>query len=120
MRHHNTNRKFGRTKTQRRALLISLALNLIIREKIKTTLPKAKELRPFIEKLLTHAKKGDLATRKLIIKKLAGHPREVKKLFDNLAPRYVKKQGGYTRILKLGVRKPDGAQIAVIEFVPTD
>lgn len=117
MRHHNTNRKFGRGRVQRNALMNSLALNLIVREKIKTTEPKAKELRPFIEKLITRAKKGDLATRRLIISKLSNRAREVKKLFDVLAPKYADKKGGYTRILKLGVRKADGAPMAIIEFV---
>jgi len=117
MRHHNINRKFGRDKTQKRALLNSLVFNLIVREKIKTTLPKAKELRPIIEKLITHAKKGDLATRKLIISKLSGHNKEVKKLFEVLAPKYSDKNGGYTRVLKLGNRKADGAPMAIIEFV---
>jgi large subunit ribosomal protein L17 len=117
MRHHNTNRKFGRRKVQRNALLNSLALNLIVREKIKTTEPKAKELRPFIEKLITRAKKGDLATRRLIISKLSNRKQEVKKLFDIIAPKYADKKGGYTRILKLGARKADGAPMAIIEFV---
>jgi len=117
MRHHNTTRKFGRDKTQKRALLNSLALNLIVREKIKTTEPKAKELRPFIEKLITQAKKGDLATRRLIIAKLSNRRQEVKKLFDIIAPKYVDKKGGYTRVLKLGARKSDGAKMVVIEFV---
>ena len=117
MRHHNTNRKFGRSKTQKRALLNSLAFNLIVREKIRTTLPKAKELRPFIEKLVTHAKKNDLATKRLLISKLGGHSREVKKLFEVIAPKYVDKKGGYTRILKLGARKSDAATMAIIEFV---
>lgn len=117
MRHHNTNRKFGRTKTQRRALLNSLVFNLLVREKIKTTLPKAKELRPFVEKLVTHAKRDNLATRKLVIKKLGGHSREVKKLFEVIAPKYIDKKGGYTRILKLGIRKSDASPMAIIEFV---
>jgi large subunit ribosomal protein L17 len=117
MRHHNTNRKFGRDKNQRKALLSSLALNLIVREKIKTTEAKAKELKPFIEKILTRAKKGDLATRRLIIAKLMNREREVKKLFDTLAPKYEDRKGGYTRILKLGARKSDGAKMAYIEFV---
>lgn len=117
MRHHNTNRKFGRGKVQRKALMNSLALNLIVREKIKTTEPKAKELRPFIEKLITSAKKGDLATKRLIISKLSNRSREVKKLFDVIAPKYADKKGGYTRILKLGARKADGAPMAIIEFV---
>ena len=117
MRHHNSSRKFGRGKTQRHMLLNSLALNLIVREKIKTTEPKAKELRPFIEKLITRAKKGDLATRKLIISKLSNRSSEVKKLFEILAPKYADKKGGYTRVLKLGARKSDGAKMAIIEFV---
>ncbi len=117
MRHHNTKRKFGRTKNQRNALVNSLALNLIVREKIKTTEPKAKELRPFIEKLVTHAKKGDLATRRVVIAKLSNRSKEVKKLFDVIAPKYADKKGGYTRIVKLGVRKSDGAKMAIIEFV---
>jgi large subunit ribosomal protein L17 len=90
---------------------------LIVREKIKTSLPKAKELRPFIEKLITRAKRGDLATRRLIISKLLNRRSEVKKLFDVLAPRYSETKGGYTRILKLGARKSDGAPMAIIEFV---
>jgi large subunit ribosomal protein L17 len=117
MRHHNNVRKFGRDKTQKRALLNSLALNLIVREKIKTTEPKAKELRPFMEKLITRAKKGDMNTRRLIIAKLSNRTKEVKKLFEVLAPKYAAKKGGYTRILKLGARKSDGAKMAVIEFV---
>ena len=117
MRHHNNKRKFGRNKTQKRALLNSLALNLIVRGKIKTTEPKAKELRPFIEKLITRAKKGDLATRKLIISKLSNRSSEVKKLFEILTPKYADKKGGYTRVLKLGARKSDGAKMAIIEFV---
>lgn len=117
MRHHNTKRKFGRKKNVRNALVNSLALNLIVREKIKTTEPKAKELRPFIEKLVTKAKKGDMANRKLVISQLSNRKREVKKLFDVIAPKYADKKGGYTRVLKLGVRKSDGAKMAIIEFV---
>lgn len=117
MRHHNSKRKFGREKNERKALLNSLALNLIVREKIKTTEPKAKELKPFIEKLITRAKKGDLATRRTVISKLSNRSREVKKLFDVIAPKYADKKGGYTRVLKLGVRKSDGAKMAIIEFV---
>lgn len=117
MRHHNNKRKFGRSKNQKKALLSSLALNLIIKEKIKTTEPKAKELRPFIEKLVTKAKKGDIATRRFVISKLTNRSREVKKLFEVIAPKYLEKKGGYTRVLKLGVRKSDGASMALIEFV---
>lgn len=117
MRHHNNTRKFGRDKTQKRALLNSLAFNLIVREKIKTTEPKAKELRPFMEKLITRAKKGDMATRRIIAAKLSNRGKEVKKLFEVLAPKYADKKGGYTRVLKLGARKSDGAKMAIIEFV---
>ena len=95
----------------------SLALNLIVRGKIKTTEPKAKELRPFMEKLVTRAKTGSLATRRLIIAKLSNRSSEVKKLFDVIAPKYKDRKGGYTRVLKLGARKSDGAQMAIIEFV---
>ena len=118
MIHGNNKRKFGREKTVRIALMNSLAFNLIVRGKIKTTLPKAKELRPMIEKLVTHAKKGDLAARRLVLAKLGGHhSREVKKLFEVIAPKYKGVSGGYTRVLKLGVRKADGAPMAMIEFV---
>ncbi len=117
MRHHNNTRKFGRDKTQKKALLSSLALNLILREKIKTTEPKAKELRPFIEKLITRAGGSGLATRKLITAKLSNRKAEVKKLFEVIAPKYKGRKGGYTRILKLGTRKSDGAPMAIIEFV---
>ncbi len=117
MRHHNSKRKFGRDKNQRKALLSSLALNLIVRGKIKTTEPKAKELRPFIEKLITKAKKGDMATRRVVIAKLSNRSKEVKKLFEVIAPKYADKKGGYTRVLKLGVRKADGAPMAQIELI---
>ena len=117
MRHGNNKRKFGREKNQRNALLNSLALNLIVREKIKTTEPKAKELRPFIEKIITRAKKNDLASRRLVISKLTNRKNEVKKVFDKLAPKYADKKGGYTRIIKLGARKSDGAKMAIIEFI---
>src|SRR3989338_5562712 len=117
MRHHNTKRKFGRTKNQRNALMNSLALNLIVREKIQTTEPKAKELRPFIEKLVTTAKKNNVATHKSITARLVNRTKEVKKLFDVIAPKYADRSGGYTRVLKLGARKSDGAKMAIIEFI---
>lgn len=117
MRHHSTKRKFGREKNVRNALMNSLALNLIVREKIKTTLPKAKELRPFIEKLVTIAKADDLAARRLVISKLSNRAPEVKKLFKVIAPKYADRKGGYTRILKMDPRKSDGAPMAIIEFV---
>lgn len=94
-----------------------MALNLIVREKIKTTEPKAKELRPFIEKLVTRAKKNTLANKKLIVSTLAGRKTETKKLFEVIAPRYEGRSGGYTRIMKLPARKSDGAKMAIIEFI---
>ena len=117
MRHGNNKRKFGRVRKVRKALINSLALNLIVRGKIKTTEPKAKELRPFMEKIITSAKKGDTATRRLIISKLSNRRPEVKKLFEVIAPKYKGRSGGYTRVLKLGARKSDGAKMAIIEFV---
>lgn len=117
MRHHNNVRKFGRDKTGKRALLNSLARNLIIKEKIKTTEPKAKELRPFVEKLVTRAKKGDMATKRLLKARLSSRGGEIKKLFEVLAKRYSDRNGGYTRIFKMGARKSDGAKMAVIEFI---
>jgi large subunit ribosomal protein L17 len=117
MRHGNNKRKFGRTKGVRNALMSSLARNLIIREKIKTTEPKAKELRPYIEKLVTLGKKKDLASRRVVIAKLDGRSPETKKLFDVIAPKYADRTGGYTRVMKLGARKSDGAKMAYIEFI---
>lgn len=117
MRHHNSKRKFGREKKKRDALISSLALNLIVRGKIRTSLAKAKALRPFVEKLVTVAKKGDLASRRLVIARLSNRAQEVKKLFEVIAKNYTDKNGGYTRILKLGKRLSDGAEMAIIEFV---
>ncbi len=116
MRHHNTNRKFGRNKDQRKALLTSLALNLTIKGKIKTTFAKAKELRPFIEKLVTRARVDTVANRKLVASTFLNRKNETKKLFE-IAKKYADQKGGYTRIIKLGVRKSDSAEMAIIEFV---
>lgn len=101
----------------RKALINSLALNLIVRGKIKTTEPKAKELRPFVEKLVTGALRGGMASRRLITGKLSNRRPEVKKLFEVIAPKYKGRNGGYTRIVKLGARVSDGAKMAIIEFV---
>lgn len=101
----------------RNALMKSLALNLIVRGKIKTTLPKAKELRPFVEKLVSQAKKGDTATFKLVMGRLMNRRPETNKLFKNIAPKYKDRKGGYTRVLKMGLRKADGAPLAMIEFI---
>ena len=117
MRHGNNKRKFGRVRKVRKALINSLTLNLIVRGKIKTTEAKAKELRPFVEKLVTRAKGGSSATRRLIIAKLWGRRSEVAKLFEVIAPKYKDRNGGYTRVLKLGARRSDGAPMAIIEFV---
>lgn len=115
MRHHNANRKFGRKTNQRRALLKSLAVALISAEKIETSEPKAKELRPMIERLLTNANKGTLAAYRLLIGTLGA--KAAKKLFTEIAPKYKDRKGGYTRITKLVARKGDGSARAYIEFV---
>jgi len=108
-------RKFNRERDQRRALLKTLAVSLLLKEKIKTTEAKAKELSPFVQKKITRAKKGDLAARRYL---LALFPeRVVKKLVDDLGVRYKDRNGGYTRIVKLGQRKSDGARMAIIELV---
>lgn len=95
----------------------SLVLNLIIRERIKTTEPKARELRPMIEKLVTIAKAGTPAAERTIASRVYGRSREANKLVKIIAPKYSGRAGGYTRILKLGARKSDGAKMAIIEFV---
>ena len=116
MRHHNNVRKFGREKTQRHALMRSLARNLIRDSRIKTTQAKAKELRPFVEKLVTRAKTGTVASRRLVMTAIQGAP-ETKKLFDTVAPKYKTRAGGYTRIVRLPNRDLDGSPMALIEFV---
>ena len=117
MRHHNKNKKFGRVRKQRTALLRSLARSLILKGSIKTTEAKAKALRPFVEKLITKSKESTLASRRLVVSRLGGSKVATTKLFDTLAPKYSKRAGGYTRITKLGVRASDSAKEAVIEFV---
>lgn len=116
MRHHSNVRKFGREKNQRHALMRSLARNLIRDSRIQTTLAKAKELRPYVEKVVTAAKNNTIASRKLINSRIQGET-ETKKLFDEIAPKYAKRSGGYTRIIKMPVRDLDGAHMALIEFV---
>ena len=116
MRHHNHNRKFGRERNQRRAFLRSLAVNLIVHGKIKTTTARAKELRPIIEKLVTRARGGLLADSRLLLSRL-GRPEAMQKLMTEIAPRYEKRAGGYTRITKLPPRLADGSPQALIEFV---
>ncbi len=116
MRHHSANRKFGREVGQRRALLKSLTRALVLEKKITTTLAKAKELRPIVEKLITKAKKGTLAARRDIIS-VSGSEEVAKVLVETLASNYKNRQGGYTRVLKLPPRAKDGAEMAIIEFV---
>lgn len=108
-------RKLSRKKNQRKALLKTLAHSLILNEKIKTTEQKAKEVRSFLEKFITKAKKNDLASRRLLLKSFS--KKTVKKLLEKIAPRYKERKGGYTRIIKLGFRKTDGAKMAIIELL---
>lgn len=117
MRHHNKNRKFGRSASQRGALLKGLALSLVKNGRIKTTEAKAKELRPFVEKIVTRAKNPTLAARRVIISRLMNRAIETKILIDEIAPKFKDTKGGYTRVLKLPPRKSDGAKMALIEFV---
>ncbi len=117
MRHHKANRKFGRSKSQRGALLKGLAESLVAHGKIETTEAKAKELRPKIEKLVTKAKNPTLATRRQLLASFYNHTEVVEKLIAEVAPRYVDRKGGYTRIIKLTPRIGDASKMAVIEFV---
>lgn len=117
MRHHQSGRKFNRVKKVRTALVRSLASNLILKEKMKTTEPKAKEIRPYVEKLITRAKKDTLTNRRLVIEKIGQDKKVVTKLFGILGPRFDKQHGGYTRITKLGRRISDGSPMAIIEFI---
>ena len=115
MSHHRTKRKFGREKNQRVALMKSLAYALAMEGKIKTTEAKAKELRPFIEKLVTLGKKENAASRRLLISRVG--ERAAKKIATELSPRYKERAGGFTRITKMVRRVSDGAPQAIIEFV---
>ena len=117
MRHHNSVRKFGRNKNARHALLKGLMLALIAHGKIETTLAKAKELRPEIEKLITKANVGTLASRRLILSRLYNLTAETNKLIETIAPKYKGRAGGYTRITKLGRRLGDASEMAIIEFI---
>ena len=119
MRHRIAHRKLNRTASHRKAMFANMASSLIEHEQIVTTLPKAKELRPFVEKLVTLAKKGDLTSRRIAIARTR-NKEMTKKLFDVLGPRYKERQGGYIRVLKAGFRYGDNAPMAVIEFVDRD
>ena len=119
MRHGAAHRKLGRTASHRQAMLANMAASLIKHEQITTTLPKAKELRPYVEKLVTLAKKGDLAARRQAISQVRDVT-QVGKLFDTIGGRYAERPGGYIRIMKAGFRHGDNAPMAVIEFVDRD
>ena len=119
MRHGISQRKLSRKSGHRTALFRNMAAALIKHEQIQTTLPKAKELRPYVEKLITLAKRGGLSNRRLAMSRL-GDETQLKKLFDTLAERYSDRDGGYTRIIKAGYRASDASQMAIIELVDRD
>ena len=119
MRHGIAHRKLGRTSSHRTAMFANMAASLIKHEQITTTLPKAKELRPFVEKLVTLAKRGDLHARRIAISRVRDVD-QVRKLFETIGPRYQSREGGYIRVLKAGFRFGDAAPMAVIEFVERD
>ncbi len=121
MRHMKAGRTFNRDTNARKALFIGLAKNLIEKEQIKTTLPKAKDLRVVVEKMITRAKVDSVANRRLIASELGNNSgATVKKLFEVLGPRYAQRPGGYTRVLKAGFRYGDAAPMAIIELVERD
>jgi large subunit ribosomal protein L17 len=119
MRHARGYRRLNRTHEHRKALFANMAGSLIEHEQIKTTLPKAKELRPIVEKLITLAKRGDLHARRQAAAQLK-QDKDVAKLFEILGPRYKERQGGYLRVMKAGFRYGDMAPMAIIEFVDRD
>ena len=119
MRHGNSGRKLNRTASHRKAMFANMSASLIEHEQIVTTLQKAKELRPIVEKLVTLGKKGDLAARRQAISQIRDED-QVRKLFATIAPRYAARHGGYLRIMKAGFRHGDNADMAVIEFVDRD
>ncbi|AAL51963.1 MULTISPECIES: 50S ribosomal protein L17 [Brucella] len=119
MRHGNGYRKLNRTASHRKAMFANMAASLIEHEQIVTTLPKAKEIRPIVEKLVTLGKRGDLHARRQAISAIRD-VRLVAKLFDTLAARYATRNGGYIRIMKAGFRAGDNAPLAVVEFVERD
>ena len=119
MRHRKSGRRLNRSSSHRQAMLANMAGALIKHEQIKTTLPKAKELRPVVEKLITLAKRGDLHARRLCLARLP-EKAQVTKLFDVLAERYAERPGGYVRVMKAGFRYGDAAPMAIIELVERD
>ena len=119
MRHNAGYRKLGRTSEHRRALLRNLVTDLFRHERLKTTMPKARELRPYAEKLITLARRDDLHARRQVAGQISDRT-VVKKLFDTLGPRFAQRPGGYTRALKLGPRLGDGADMAIVELVGSE
>ena len=119
MRHKLAHRKLNRTASHRKAMLANMAASLIEHEQIVTTLPKAKEMKPFMDKLITLAKRGDLHARRLAVSKIRNKD-AVAKLFEVMGDRYAERNGGYTRVLKAGFRHGDNAPMAVIELVDRD
>ena len=119
MRHRVGHRKLQRTSTHRLAMFRNMSAALIKHEQITTTVAKAKELRPYVEKLVTLAKKGGLSNRRLAQSRLMDDA-QLTKLFDVIGPRYAGRNGGYTRVVKAGIRMSDAAPIAIIEFVDRD
>lgn len=117
MRHGRKNRKFGRKANVRRGFIRSLAVALITHRTIKTTEARAKELRPYIEKMITKAKSADVASRRLLRSRLGNQETLANKLVDDIAPKYADRQGGYTRITKMPRRAGDASPMAIIEFV---
>lgn len=115
MRHHNANRKLNRVKKVRKALINSLARSLVLHQKIETTEPKAKEIRPFVEKLITTARLKTVAARRDLVEKVG--PKATKILIDDMVKKYDDRKGGYTRITKSKRRLSDGSKMAIIEFV---
>ena len=108
--------RLGGSPSHQRKILSNLAASLIQEERITTTETRAKMLRPYVEKIVTKARRGDLHSRRLVLRKIQNHD-VVTKLFDDVAPRYEDREGGYTRIVKLGPRRGDGTEMAIIEFV---
>lgn len=119
MRHHVDGRKLGRTSSHRRAMFANMAASLILRDRIETTLPKAKELRPLADRLVTMGKRQTLHARRRAVA-IVRDKKAVHRLFDELAQRFSSRHGGYTRILKLGWRHGDAAPMAVIEYLPPE
>ena len=118
MRHGDKNRKLGRVKRKRVALLRSLARSLVLEEGITTTTAKAKALRPYVERLITISKQGTIASRRILVSRLGGTSDAVRKLHETLAPRYEKRLGGYTRITRLGRSGKRAADTSRIELIP--